>query len=491
MSRAAKGADCKSAGYAFAGSSPASPTTLLFERGFLSLILSGARTQRCGEGIRCALRRPLPSPSWSELLASPQWLFGHDSAVTAKTHGGSVAALGAIVAGALILQVAGTIVNTVVPLQMAIANQPPLLIGLVASAYSLGFLIGCFVNPSLVRRVGHIRGFAVFAALQAVSTLSFPLLPEAWWGLSRLVMGLAAAGHGICIESWISGQANRAQRGRIFGIYQILNRVALIGSQIGVGYVAIQSQDIFLFASMAFSIALIPVALTQAKGPESSEIVSVGLRTLWQQAPAAVVGCLYVGMVGGPLTSVAPAYGILSGLDQRATILLTAGIQIGALLLQWPMSLLADRIASRLIMLVATSIVAVVAAGLTILLEVDPAHGRIWLFGLFALIGGCSIPLYTVAVTHAYFRMGRDQAVGLSAQLLFLWGTGSAIGPLAATLLMQLRGPQGMLIYLGALSVGVAIYIALRISRKPSPSLVEGERGSTAPTIPDIEMTKR
>ena len=27
MSRAAKGADCKSAGYAFAGSSPASPTT--------------------------------------------------------------------------------------------------------------------------------------------------------------------------------------------------------------------------------------------------------------------------------------------------------------------------------------------------------------------------------------------------------------------------------------------------------------------------------
>jgi hypothetical protein len=28
VSRAAKGADCKSAGYAFAGSSPASPTTL-------------------------------------------------------------------------------------------------------------------------------------------------------------------------------------------------------------------------------------------------------------------------------------------------------------------------------------------------------------------------------------------------------------------------------------------------------------------------------
>lgn len=31
MSRAAKGADCKSAGYAFVGSSPTSPTTLIFQ----------------------------------------------------------------------------------------------------------------------------------------------------------------------------------------------------------------------------------------------------------------------------------------------------------------------------------------------------------------------------------------------------------------------------------------------------------------------------
>lgn len=411
--------------------------------------------------------------------------------MTAKAHGGSVAALGAIVTGALILQIAGTIVNTVVPLRMAIANQPPLLIGLVASAYSLGFLLGCFVNPSLVRRVGHIRGFAVFAALQAASTLSFPLLPEAWWGLSRLVMGLAAAGHGICIESWISGQANRGQRGRIFGVYQILNRVALIGSQVGIGYVAIQSHDVFLYASMAFSMALIPVALTRARGPESSEVVSIGLHTLWQQAPAAVVGCLYVGLVGGPLTNVAPAYGILSGLDQRATILLTAGIQLGALLLQWPMSLLADRVASRLIMLIAVSIVAVAACLLGTLLQLDVSQSRVWLFALFALIGGCSIPLYTVAVTHAYFRMGRDHAVGLSAQLLFLWGAGSAIGPLAATLLMQLLGPQGMLVYLVGLSVAVAIYIALRITRNPSPPIVDSERGTTGPTIPDIEMAKR
>ncbi|CAN7225009.1 MFS transporter [Bosea sp. LjRoot9] len=410
--------------------------------------------------------------------------------MTEKAHSGSVAALGAIVAGALILQVAGTIVNTVVPLRMAIAGQPPLLIGLVGSAYSIGFLVGCFAIPTLVRRIGHIRGFAVFAALQAASTLSFPMIPEALWGVSRLVMGLSAAGHGICIESWISGQAKGSNRGRIFGIYQILNRLALIGSQIGVGYVAIQAHDVFLYASMAFSFALIPVALTRARGPESSEVVSVRLKTLWRHAPAAVVGCLYVGLIGGPLTNVAPAYGILIGLDQRATILLTAAIQIGALLLQWPMSLLADRIASRVIMLTAASAVTLAATLLGVLLYLGSTHDRLWLFGLFMLIGGCSIPLYTVAVTHAYFRLGQEQAVGLSARLLFLWGVGSAIGPLAATLFMQLLGPQGLLAYLVVLSIATAAYLALRMSRNPSPAIVESER-RTPPTMPDIEMGKR
>lgn len=56
------------------------------------------------------------------------------------------------------------------------------------------------------------------------------------------------------------GQADQATAGGVF------NRVALIGSQIGEGYVAIQSHDVFLYAGMIFSIALVPVALTRPPG---------------------------------------------------------------------------------------------------------------------------------------------------------------------------------------------------------------------------------
>lgn len=402
----------------------------------------------------------------------------------------SVAALGAIVAGALIFQVANTIMNTVVPIWMARAGAAPLLIGAVGAAYSVGYLVGCFAIPGLIRRIGHIRGFAVFASLQAASAATFPLMPEGWWLMPRLAMGLCGAALGICIESWISGHARGSKRGRIFAVYQILNRLALIFSQIGLGFVALQSQSIFLVASMVFSLALVPVGLTHAHGPETGPVVSVKLRTLWQQAPAGVVGCLYVGLMGGPLTAVTPAYGVIIGLDQRGTILLAAAVQIGALLLQWPVGLLADRLASRFIMLAGTALSALAAGSLAAAAASGMPLPLPVVAVVFAVVGGCSLSLYAVAVTHAYLRLGPELAVGLSARLLFLWAFGSSIGPLAATAFMQALGPQGFLLYIVLLSVAVAAYVALRISRKPSPPLAEGERGGLAPVLPEVRSDK-
>ncbi len=74
MSRAAKGADCKSAGYAFAGSSPASPTTRDPGPGFgrLSRGYSTMVVQQPSK-LRMRVRFPLPAPAlaWTCQAASP------------------------------------------------------------------------------------------------------------------------------------------------------------------------------------------------------------------------------------------------------------------------------------------------------------------------------------------------------------------------------------------------------------------------------------
>ena len=151
----------------------------------------------------------------------------------------------------------------------------------------------------------------------------------------------------------------------------------------------------------------------------------------------------------------------------------------------------ADRVDSRKIMLSATGSVVLCSLALGAVLWFSVPHTRFWLFGLFALIGAGAMPIYTVAVAHAYFRLGRERALGLSAQLLFLWAVGSAIGPLVAAAFMQAAGPNGLLAYLGLLSAAAAAYLAFRLRRNPPSANPFGERKPMAPTIPDVSPSGR
>lgn len=377
-----------------------------------------------------------------------------------------------IITGALILQVAGAGINTYVPLYMALAEQAPVMIGLVGAGYSVGFLVGCFTIPSLIRRVGHIRAFAVFAAVQAAAAISLALTPVDLWGVLRFVMGVASAGHIVCIESWIGGQVEPARRGRVFGLYQTMNRLVMILSQISVGYLALRMESMFMLASIAFSMALVPVALTKALSPETPPLVSVNLGALWRDAPTAVGGCLYVGLVGGALTYVSPAYGIMTGLDRKDAILLTAASQLGALIMQWPMGLFADRVDTRNIMLAAVAL-ACTSTGVMLWAVYAAVPDLQWIMiGLFMLVGAGSMPIYSVSVIHAYRHIGQEHAVSLSAGLLFLWATGASAGPLLASALMQVMGPQGMLVYILGLSSLMLVFLGYRIARKTSPGYV-------------------
>ncbi|MGV6875217.1 MFS transporter [Pseudochelatococcus sp. B33] len=396
------------------------------------------------------------------------------------------AALAPIITGALMLQVAGTAIHTYVPLHMALAEQAPFMIGLVGAAYSGGFLVGCFTIPALIRRVGHIRAFAAFAAVQAAATVCLALTPVDLWIVLRFVVGAVSAGHFVCIESWISGQAEPAKRGRIFGLYQMLNRLALILAQVAVGYLALRMESMFMLASMALSLALVPVALTKARSPDTPPLVSVDLGALWRDAPTAVGGCLYVGLIGGALAYVAPAYGIMIGLDREGAILLTAASQVGALAMQWPMGLFADRVDTRNVMLASVSLALAASAAMLWAVHEDASH-LLWLMiGLFMLVGAGSMPIYAVSVIHAYRHIEQDQAVSLSAGLLFLWAVGSSAGPLLASALMQVAGPHGLLGYIVGLSALMLAFLGYRIARKTSPGRPPAEGGMNAETLPDV-----
>ncbi|MBU2089131.1 MAG: MFS transporter, partial [Alphaproteobacteria bacterium] len=167
----------------------------------------------------------------------------------------------AIVLGVMILQLGNGLVGILVPLRMGLDGLSPSMIGVVATFYSLGFLVGCFLLPVLVRRIGHIRAFAVLAALVSAGSLGFTLGVD-WllWGGIRFVLGICMAGLFSVSESWIVAQAPQAIKGRVLSLYMVCNKLTLAGGQMLVMVGDPMGIGFFLLISVCASLSLVPVA---------------------------------------------------------------------------------------------------------------------------------------------------------------------------------------------------------------------------------------
>jgi MFS family permease len=60
---------------------------------------------------------------------------------------------------------------SVMGIRASLSNFSSVTLGLVMSAYYVGFLVGSYSSPWLIRRIGHIRAFAALASM--ASTTSF------------------------------------------------------------------------------------------------------------------------------------------------------------------------------------------------------------------------------------------------------------------------------------------------------------------------------
>lgn len=370
----------------------------------------------------------------------------------------------ALVIGALLIQVGNSALNVLVPLTMAVAGRSPAEIGIVASAYSLGFLAGCMTIALLVRRVAHIRAFAILAAIQASLTIAFGLVEHpAAWAMFRLISGFTSAGLFVVSDSWLNERVPPSHRGRLLGLYNLFARIAQIVGQVVPAYLFLPTPLVFAVISVLFSMALVPVGLSGTTGPAAPDAVRLRFREVWTNAPVSVVGSFYVGLIGGAIVSVFPAFAVFIGVQPADVGFLAAAVQVGPLIAQWPLGILSDRIDRRLVM-VGCAVVMVSAVAL--LMVVGTASYPI-LFIALCVIGAGSLPIYALSVAHAFDRADPRGAVALSSTLLFIWASGSVVGPLLAAWAMDRYGPNGYFGLLIAAGVLFVAFAAFRMRMRP------------------------
>ncbi|MCY1448276.1 putative MFS-type transporter YcaD [compost metagenome] len=122
---------------------------------------------------------------------------------------------------------------------------------------------------------------------------------------------------------------------------------------------------------------------------------------------------------------------------------------------QFPFGKLSDRF-PRVTLIRLTAALLVVAYLPLAFLEA-PVYGWVLLAG--AIIGFLQFSLYPLGVAHANDNLEPELRVSVAGVLLVAFGIGAAFGPLAAGVLMERQGPQGLYLF----GIGVTVLLTLLI----------------------------
>jgi MFS family permease len=216
---------------------------------------------------------------------------------------------------------------------------------------------------------------------------------------------------------------------------------------------------------------MVPIVASAQPTPEPAAPRHVRFRELYHHSPLAVVAVAVSGMVSSIVFSMGPVYARLSGAGTRGVAEFMAVSILAAVLTQYPVGRLSDRMDRRTVIAGACVLATLVALGT----EVLAPHPR-WLFLLLAgLFSGSALTLYSLAVSHINDKLEPSQMVAASSRLLLINGMAAATGPTIAGSALAVFGPRAYFGTLGTLTAALALYDLWRKARSgPVPSELKG-----------------
>jgi len=386
-------------------------------------------------------------------------------------------------AGAVALRVAPPLASTglimfgagmlasLLPLRFSAMGLSAGMIGLLATAEALGFLVGCLHAHRIIASVGLERAYATFAGLKSVAILGlyFAASPPTI-GVLRLLIGANAAGLAVVVESWLNALVPNAQRGRVLTVYVLVYGLFFGAGQLFGRNLNVRGPEFLFIAGISTTLALVPMVAIDVRAPVLPHRVTLQILMALRNSPVSVLACLLNGLILTAFMTVGPLFGERIGFDQRHIVVLMACVSLGSLFLQWPIGYLSDRV-DRLYALIGVG--AAILGVAAVLVGASRGTPFLLLAILFASFGGLGESLYAVGVAHANDRAATSDYVALSSTLLFVWALGGVIGPTTGTIAIQLTGPGAFFVYVLVLTASFTTFAVWRVSRRRRERIVE------------------
>jgi MFS family permease len=377
----------------------------------------------------------------------------------------------ALLLGILLIMLGNGMHFTLIGLRGGIEGFDATELAVVTSGYFLGFLSGARFTPRMIRRVGHVRVFAALGSFMSAGLIGFPVLTDPWaWTVLRVLVGFCMSGIYVTAESWLNHAADNRTRGSVLSAYMMAQTLGIIGAQALLTLGDAGTAVLFIFASVLVSISFAPILLSVVPVPMVDVARPMSLRELFSSSPLGTIGIFLLGSVYATQSGMGPVFGSEIGLSADTIALFVAVLFAGALVLQYPIGWLSDRMDRRRLILGSAALGAV-ACAVGGLLGDDP---RILMVAAF-LAGGVTTPLYALFLAYTNDQLSVEAMPAASGGLVFTIGLGAISGPLAAGWAMEALGPFAFWLVLGATFTAIAAYALYRMTQRAVTPVEETE----------------
>ena len=370
------------------------------------------------------------------------------------------------------VQLATAAAGTLVPLVFAEIGASQEAVSFAASAYSAGFLIGCFFVARFIGDIGHIRTFAAAAAIATLAALLFSLVSlTPVLILLRFLTGLATAGLFAIGDAWINETAEEQTRGRVLSIYAIIVGLVSVGSQLFVVMTPDDVSKTFVFVAVIYCLIIVVIAVTRSNPPDSGARADVKIKPLLENAPAAAYGIFAMGFVSTNILSVAPYGAAQAGVEIQDIAIMIGAIYLGRVVFQYPLGVLSDKMDRRIVILIASLVSVAVLFLMTVLSDPKYAEEPLdylsvefgVLIALLLAFGGSLLVLYSLLVSHALDRSDAARFSSTAVTMLFIWTVASVAGPIVVNGFTIVLGDKALFWVNLAVMVSYTVFLIARI----------------------------
>lgn len=385
--------------------------------------------------------------------------------------GGILLGVWALLIGIFLIMLGNGMHFTLIGLRGGLEGFPATELAIVTSGYYVGFLSGARYAPTLIRRVGHVRVFAALGSFMSAGLISFPLLVDPIaWTLLRMLIGFCMSGVYVAAESWLNAASTNETRGKVLSAYMIAQTLGIIGAQWLLTLGDAGTSVLFIGSSILVSISFAPILLSATPAPATEVARPMTLRKLFSSSPLGTVGIFLLGSIYATQSGMGAVFGTQIGMTADRVALFVAMLFAGALLLQYPIGWLSDRVDRRKLIFGAAAL----GAGFCALGFIGGGTPEVLLAAAF-IAGGVTTPLYALFLAYTNDYLTSEEMPAASGGLVFTFGLGAISGPLVAGWAMERLGPFAFWLVLGATFGAIALYALYRMTQRAVVPVEETE----------------